>query len=58
MKIEFDTTKLKEQVEAQPLVAAGILGAIITGCSQLLNANTKRKNANTWAKEVHRRAKK
>lgn len=58
MKIEFDTTTLKNQVEQNPLVAAGIATAALTGIVKLMNANTNRKNANTWKKEVDRRSKK
>jgi hypothetical protein len=55
MKIEFDTTKLKKQVEENPLLAAGIFAGVLTGASKLMNANTQRKNSKTWKKEVDRR---
>lgn len=58
MKFTFDTTKLKEQIEDQPLVAAGIGAALLTGVSKLMNANTARRNSKTWRKEVDRRTKK
>lgn len=54
-KINFDTTKLKEQVEDNPLIAAGLLVGLLTGASKLLNANTARQNAKTWKREVKRR---
>lgn len=54
-KFTFDTTKLKEQVEDNPLLAAGAAAALLTGVSKLLNANTARTNARTWKKEVKRR---
>lgn len=57
-KFTFDTTRLKEQVEDQPLLAAGILVGLLTGVSKLLNANTARQNAKTWKREVKRREKK
>lgn len=57
MKINFDTAKLKEQVEDQPLIAAGIAVAALSGVTKLMNAMTSRKNASTWAKEVKRREK-
>jgi hypothetical protein len=57
VKFQFDTAKLKEQVEDQPLVAAGIGAALLTGVVKLMNANTARKNSKTWAKEVNRRTK-
>jgi hypothetical protein len=57
MKFQFDTTKLKEQVEDNPLVAAGIAVMALTGVTKLMNANTARKNAHTYAKEVNRRIK-
>lgn len=56
-KFTFDTTKLKEQVEDNPLLAAGAAAALLTGFSKLLDANTKRQNAKTWKKEVNRRSK-
>lgn len=56
MKIEFDTTRLKKQVEENPLLAAGVLAGVLTGASKLMNANTARKNSKTWKKEVNRRA--
>lgn len=52
---KFDTTKLKAQIEENPLVAAGIGAALLTGMSKLMNANTSRRNAKTWSKEVNRR---
>jgi len=55
MKIEFDTTKLKHQVEENPLLAAGVAAGLLTGASKLLNAVTAHKNAKTWKKEVNRR---
>lgn len=57
MKIEFDTTNLKHQIEQNPLMAAGIGAAVLTGSSKLLNSLTARKNAKTWKKEVDRRSK-
>lgn len=55
MKISFDTTKLKEQVEDNPLFAAGVLAGLLAGAAKLLNANTGRQNAKTWRREVKRR---
>lgn len=55
MQIRFDTTKLKTQVEDNPLLAMGIGAALLTGASKLLNAFTARQNAKTWKKEVNRR---
>lgn len=57
MQINFDTTKLKEQIEQNPLVAAGIGAALLNGAAKLMKANTERKNSKTWAKEVNRRVK-
>lgn len=57
MKISFDTTKLKQQVEENPLLAAGIGAAVLTGAAKLMNANTARKNSKTWQREVKRREK-
>ena len=56
-KFQFDTSKLKEQAEDQPLLAAAAAAALLTGVSKLLNANTARQNAKTWKKEVNRRSK-
>jgi hypothetical protein len=55
MQINFDTTKLKRQVEENPLVAAGIGAALLQAAAKLMQANTQRKNSKTWAKEVNRR---
>lgn len=55
MKFEFDTKTLKRQVEENPLVAAGVGAALLTGVSKLMTANTDRKRAKTYAKEVNRR---
>lgn len=55
MKIEFDTTKLRQQIEENPLVAAGIGAALLNGAAKLMNANTQRKNSKTWKREVARR---
>lgn len=54
-KPNFDTTKLKEQIEDNPLVAAGIGAALLNGAAKLMNANTNRKNSKTWSREVKRR---
>lgn len=57
MQINFDTTKLKAQVEDNPLVAAGVFAAVLNGAAKLMQANTQRKYSKTWAKEVNRRTK-
>jgi hypothetical protein len=54
-KFTFDTTRLKAQIEENPLVAAGIGAALLTGAAKLMNANTQRKNSKTWDREVRRR---
>jgi hypothetical protein len=54
---KFDTTRLKEQVEREPLLAAGIGVMALTGLAKILNANTARQNAKTWKREVKRREK-
>ena len=46
---------LKYQAEQNPLVAAGITASLIIAIKGLMQANTNRKNANTWASEVERR---
>lgn len=58
MKIEFnapDLTKFKQQIADNPLVAAGVGAALLSGAAKLMNANTSRKNAKTWKTEVKRR---
>ena len=55
MQINFDTTKLKQQVEENPLLAMGVVAALLTGASKLMNANTARANSKTWKREVRRR---
>jgi hypothetical protein len=57
MKISFDTTNLKRQVEENPLVAAGIGAALLSGATKLINARSNARNSRTWAKEVDRRRK-
>lgn len=56
-RITFDTTKLKQQVEDNPLFAAGVAAGLLGGAAKLLDANTKRQNAKTWRREVKRREK-
>ena len=58
MQINIDTTKLKQQIADNPLVAAGLGAALLNGAAKLMNANTGRKNAKTWRREVTRREKK
>lgn len=58
MKIEFDTTNLKRQIEEQPLIAAGIAATLLQGSAKLLNAVSTSRNSKTWRKEVQRRTKK
>lgn len=55
MKINFDTTKLKEQVEDNPLIAAGLGVALLNGVAKLMKVNTERKSQKTWDREVRRR---
>lgn len=55
MKINFDTTKLKEQVEDNPLIAAGLGIAFLNGAAKLMKVNTERKSQKTWDREVKRR---
>lgn len=58
MQINIDTTKFKQQIADNPLVAAGLGAALLNGVAKLMNANTSRKNAKTWRREVVRREKK
>lgn len=57
MKINFDTTNLKHQVEENPLLAAGIGAGLLTGAAKLLNAVSASRNSKTWKREVKRREK-
>ncbi len=57
MKFEFDTTNLKKQIEEQPLVAAGIAAAVLSGASKFVNAYVNTRNSKTWRREVKRREK-
>lgn len=54
-KFTFDTTKLKQQIEENPLVAAGIAIGLLNGVAKVMDANTNRKSASTWNREVARR---
>lgn len=46
---------LKRQAEENPIVALIVGAGAITAVTKLLQANTERKNSQTWAKEVDRR---
>jgi hypothetical protein len=46
---------LKAQAEANPLVAIAVAAALFTATSKLLDANTARVSAHTYAKEIDRR---
>lgn len=58
MQINIDTAQIRQKIAENPLVAAGIGAAVLKGCAELMNANTKRANAKTWRKEVNRRDRK
>jgi hypothetical protein len=47
--------ELKLQAQANPLPTAAVGAALIIAISKLVNANTGRQNAKTWAREVERR---
>lgn len=57
MQFNFNTSNLKRQAEEQPLVAAGVAAALLTGVAKTIDAMTKRRYARVWAKEVARRSK-
>lgn len=57
MKFNFDTTNLKNQIQDQPLVAAGLGAALLSGGAKLLNAVANNRNSKAWKKEVNRRTK-
>jgi hypothetical protein len=54
-KLNFNTDRLKQQVEENPLIAAGVGLGFLSGMTKLMNANTARKNSSTWRREVRRR---
>lgn len=69
MKIEVDfsktktrvkriSSKLMDQVEENPVAALVIGGVALQGGAKLMKANTERKNAKTWRREVARRERK
>ena len=58
MQINFDTTKLKAQIEENPLIAAGVGAALLSGGAKFLNAITASKNSKTHRREIKRREKK
>jgi hypothetical protein len=51
-------TKVQTAWESDPLMTAGIGATLLIAVSKLMNANTNRKNAKTWRKEVARRERK
>lgn len=65
MQINIDTTGLKKfadnlskQVQENPIGALMVGSAAAAVVTKLMNANTARKNAKSWKKEVDRRTKK
>jgi protein tyrosine phosphatase (PTP) superfamily phosphohydrolase (DUF442 family) len=49
------TTRLKQQVKENPILAICVAGALLTAVNGLINASTQRSYAKTHAKEVDRR---
>jgi len=47
---------LREQAEANPVVALGAAAVLITAISKLVEASTNSRNAKAWTAEVQRRA--
>lgn len=56
--MKFDTTRLKRQVEEQPLLAAGIAAALLKGASEVIKVGVLAQNSRTNRKEVNRRIRK
>ncbi len=54
---KFDLTNLKTQVQDQPLIAAGVGAALLSGGAKFINAVSTNRNSKTWKKEVNRRTK-
>lgn len=48
---------LKLQVEDHPMETIVVAGATALAIAKVMQANTERKNAKTWEKEVDRRTK-
>lgn len=46
---------LKYQAEQNPIAALAVGAAVLTAATKLMQANTERENARSWAKEVDRR---
>lgn len=57
-RFTFDTARLKEQAEDNPVLVAGVAAGLLGAFAKLLDANTNRQNAKTWRREVKRREKK
>lgn len=47
---------LQRQAEENPVLAMGVAAGVITSISQLMNANTSRRNSRAWDRETIRRA--
>ena len=57
-KPKFNLEPLKRQIEEQPLIAAGIGAALLSGGAKFLNAVSNSRNSKTWRREVRRRERK
>lgn len=55
IKLKPFFTRLKQQTEENPLLALTVVTGLTIALTRLMQANTERRNANTWAKEVERR---
>lgn len=56
MRVLFDTSKLRKQIEDNPLAAMAVGSTMLLAVSRLLRESTARKRAKIWEKEVDRRA--
>lgn len=49
---------LKQQAEANPVLAMGVAAGLITAISKLIDSSANARNAGAWKREVRRREKK
>ncbi len=54
-RIQTGIDKLKQAFAENPIAVIGVAALAATAGSKLMDANTRRKSAKTWAREVDRR---
>lgn len=55
--MKFDTTKLKQQVEENPMLALAVGAAVITAAAKFLDAASAAQGRRAYAKQVNHRVK-